>query len=43
MSYSERQGDLFAATDLDGIAHGVNCHGQMGAGIAKIIREKYPE
>ena len=37
-------GDLFAEHhNFDAIAHGVNVHGVMGAGIAKIFREKYPE
>jgi O-acetyl-ADP-ribose deacetylase (regulator of RNase III) len=30
----EREGDLFLQTDLDALAHGVNCRGVMGAGIA---------
>lgn len=30
--------------DHDGpIAHGVNCQGKMNSGVAKAIREKYPE
>lgn len=36
------KGDLFAESHKI-IAHGVNCHGVMGSGIAKIIREKWPE
>jgi O-acetyl-ADP-ribose deacetylase (regulator of RNase III) len=40
--YSERKGSLFEAEDLDAIAHGVNCKGVMGAGIAKEVRERYP-
>lgn len=35
-------GDLFN-TDCEVIAHQVNCIGVMGSGIAKTIREKYPE
>lgn len=33
--------DLFKS-DAQVIAHGCNCQGQMGAGVAAIIREKYP-
>lgn len=36
-----KYGDLFTTT-ADYIGHGVNCRGKMGAGIAKIMREKYP-
>lgn len=36
------KGDLFT-TDCKYIAHGVNCQGVMGSGVAKIVREKYPE
>ena len=35
-------GDLLAASDLDAIAHGCNCGGVMGAGIAVPIRERWP-
>lgn len=41
--YSERTGDMFAATDLDALAHGVNCKGVMGKGVAKVFAERYPE
>ena len=37
------QGDMFA--DLapgTALAHGVNCLGLMGAGVAKIVRDRYP-
>lgn len=38
------QGDLFdPELGFDAIAHGVNCKGIMGAGIAKAFRERYPE
>lgn len=37
-----RTGDLLAQPDLDAIAHGVNCKGAMGAGIAKVIRNRWP-
>lgn len=42
MSFQERKGNLFEA-DVDAIAHGVNCRGVMGAGIAKEFSERYPE
>lgn len=38
----ERQGDLFT-TDAKVLAHGVNCKGVMGAGIAKSFRDKFPD
>jgi O-acetyl-ADP-ribose deacetylase (regulator of RNase III) len=34
--------DLFSTLD-DYIAHGVNCIGVMGAGVARTIKEKYPK
>src|SRR5579863_1959322 len=43
MPFSERHGDLFAATDMDALAHGVNCRGVMGAGIAKGFKARWPE
>lgn len=36
------KGDLFAG-DHPVIAHGVNCQGVMGSGVAKLVKEKYPE
>ncbi len=37
-------GDLFAnAHHAQALAHGVNCKGSMGAGIAVGFRERYPE
>jgi O-acetyl-ADP-ribose deacetylase (regulator of RNase III) len=37
-------GDLFAnAQNVQAFAHGCNCQGSMGAGIAKGFRERYPE
>lgn len=36
------RGDLFDE-DTQVIAHGVNCKGLMGAGIAKAFRAKYPD
>ena len=36
-------GDLFAnAHGVQALAHGCNCQGSMGAGIAKEFRERYP-
>lgn len=37
-----RQGDLFTC-GLPAIAHGVNCRGVMGAGIARQFRSRYPK
>jgi O-acetyl-ADP-ribose deacetylase (regulator of RNase III) len=37
-------GDLFDTEyDAQAIAHGCNCQGSMGAGVAKTIRARYPE
>lgn len=33
-------GDMFTS-DATALGHGVNCHGVMGAGVAKIIRSRY--
>lgn len=38
----EIKGNLLAA-DLDVVCHQVNCQGKMNSGIAKSIREKYPQ
>jgi O-acetyl-ADP-ribose deacetylase (regulator of RNase III) len=38
----EVNGDVFDS-DADYIAHGVNCQGVMGAGVARIIRDAWPE
>lgn len=35
-------GDLFTYPGLDAIAHGCNCAGVMGAGIAKEFKKRYP-
>jgi O-acetyl-ADP-ribose deacetylase (regulator of RNase III) len=43
MSVEHRTGDLFAQTDLDAIAQGVNGRGQMGKGIAPIFKRYWPE
>jgi O-acetyl-ADP-ribose deacetylase (regulator of RNase III) len=42
MSFTEVTGDLFDM-DLPAIGHGVNCVGIMGAGIARVFRDKYPD
>jgi O-acetyl-ADP-ribose deacetylase (regulator of RNase III) len=37
-------GDLFANEHLaQAIAHGCNCEGSMGAGVAKVVKARYPE
>ena len=38
-----RDGDLLKQDDVQVIAHQVNCKGAMNSGIAKQIREKYPD
>jgi len=35
--------DSILNTELKFIAHGVNCQGAMGSGVAKVLYEKYPE
>lgn len=42
MSLTEVTGDLFAVTGLDALAHGVNCRGIMGAGIAVEFKRRWP-
>jgi O-acetyl-ADP-ribose deacetylase (regulator of RNase III) len=37
-----RKGDLLT-TDIKHIAHGCNAQGVMGSGVAKAIRDKYPQ
>lgn len=39
---SYKQGNLFS-TDYDIIAHGVNCQGAFGSGVAGLIKKLYPE
>ena len=36
------KGDLFAAADLDALAHGCNCAGAMGKGIAVQFKARFP-
>jgi len=39
----DTKGDMFEALQYyDTIAHGANCQGVMGSGIAKPIRDRYP-
>jgi O-acetyl-ADP-ribose deacetylase (regulator of RNase III) len=42
MPVEYRNGDLFT-TEAQALAHGCNCQGVMGAGIAVAFRKKYPE
>ncbi len=42
MTYCEMDGDLFSV-GADAIAHGVNCKGVMGAGIAAEFAKRYPD
>jgi O-acetyl-ADP-ribose deacetylase (regulator of RNase III) len=37
----EVEGDIFGA-DCEVIAHAVNCKGKMGSGLAKQVKDKYP-
>lgn len=44
MLVTETQGDLFAnVSEGDAFAHGVNCLGAMGSGIAVPVKRMYPE
>jgi O-acetyl-ADP-ribose deacetylase (regulator of RNase III) len=43
MPLIERTGDLFAFQDFDALAHGVNCRGVMGKGIAVVFKHRYPK
>jgi len=40
--YTENKSDLFS-TQFPVIVHGTNCHGVMGAGVARVVAEKYPD
>lgn len=42
MTIEYRRGDLFAQKDVNAYAHGCNCTGVMGAGIAAQFRARYP-
>jgi O-acetyl-ADP-ribose deacetylase (regulator of RNase III) len=41
MSFAVETGDLFAYP-AQALAHGVNCRGLAGAGVAKIMAQRYP-
>lgn len=41
MTIIHRSGDIFTS-EMPVIGHGVNMKGQMGAGIAKTVRQKFP-
>ncbi|MCI0710371.1 MAG: macro domain-containing protein [Chloroflexi bacterium] len=43
MTITFSSGDLFATPDVDAYAHGVNCAGAMGAGIAVEFKKRYPK
>ena len=43
MTIKSVSGDLFANRyGAQALAHGCNCEGSMGAGVAKVIEERYP-
>jgi O-acetyl-ADP-ribose deacetylase (regulator of RNase III) len=42
MKIDYRQGNMFD-TDIKVLAHGCNAHGVMGSGVARIVRDDYPE
>lgn len=42
MNYTHVEGDLFDYADTHALAHGVNCQGLMGAGIAATMQKNYP-
>lgn len=42
MAITYVKGDLFTTTDKI-IVHGCNSHGIMGSGVAKIVKDKFPE
>lgn len=43
VTFSEQEGNLFAAVDLEALAHGCNCAGAMGAGIAVEFKRRWPQ
>ena len=43
MSFDIKQGDLFANVTEGYILHGCNAQGVMGSGVARIVRDMYPE
>jgi O-acetyl-ADP-ribose deacetylase (regulator of RNase III) len=42
MKIEYRKGNMFD-TDIKVIVHGCNAHGVMGSGVARIVRDDYPE
>lgn len=42
MSFTVETGDLFAH-DAEALAHGVNCRGIAGAGVAALMKRYYPD
>ncbi|QBZ72669.1 ADP-ribosyltransferase [Gordonia phage GodonK] len=42
MTFYRKQGDMFSE-HADAYAHGVNTMGRMGAGVAKIVADTWPE
>jgi len=43
MTYIASSGDLFATTTLRNFAHGCNCAGSMGKGIAVAFKRRWPQ
>lgn len=43
MPVEYRTGDLFAQPDITALAHGCNCAGAMGKGIAVEFKKRYPK
>lgn len=43
MTITFSSGDLFATPDVMAYAHGVNCAGAMGAGVAVEFKKRYPK
>jgi O-acetyl-ADP-ribose deacetylase (regulator of RNase III) len=42
MPVMHRSGSIFQASDLSAIAHGRNCAGAMGRGIAREFKRRWP-
>ncbi|MER6025357.1 macro domain-containing protein [Streptomyces sp. NPDC001851] len=43
MTLVHREGDLFSAQDAEALAHGCNCAGAMGRGIAVEFKNRWPD
>jgi O-acetyl-ADP-ribose deacetylase (regulator of RNase III) len=43
VTIEQRVGDLFTAEDADALAHGCNCAGAMGRGIAVEFKRRWPD